>query len=111
MANKPLSWHLAADEQQLNQRRAMNDQLHSPREIDQFAYFRKKAAAEAVAELLRADGYTVELRRKGFTTALAAHTQSAVDPASVTAFVTKVFDIVESNGGEYDGWGGAVVTA
>jgi hypothetical protein len=110
MAHKSLDWQLHASETQLEQRRSMSDQLDRPREVDHFAYFRKRANAEEVATQLRTDGYTVELSRKGFTTSLAAHKDSPVDSATVTAFVTKMFDLVESNGGEYDGWGGSVVT-
>jgi hypothetical protein len=111
MAKKSLDFQLAMDEQQLEQRRAMNDQLFTPREVDHFAYFRKRANAEQAAELLRADGFRVELARKGFTTSLAAHVDSPVDPDSVRTLVTRVFTIVESTGGDYDGWGGPVVPA
>ncbi len=110
MAKKTLDWHLALADQQLEQRRGVNDQLSTAREVDHFAYFRKRAGAERAAELLRAEGFRVELARKGFTTSLAAHIDSPVDRGSVRAVVNRVFDAVESNGGDYDGWGGEVVT-
>ena len=111
MANKSLDWHLTADDKQLEQRRGMNDQLDIPREVDHSAHFRKRANAERVAELLRAGGFRVDLGRKGFTTSLAAHIDSPVDADSVHSLVTGVFDVVETNGGEYDGRGGPVVAS
>jgi hypothetical protein len=102
---------LAANERQLEQRRAMSDQLEVAREVDHFAFFRKAANAELVAELLRDEGYSVALSRSGMRTQLAAHKVTPVDPATVTAFVTAISRTVESHGGVYDGWGGPIIGA
>ena len=109
MAKRTLESQLAMDEQQLAQRRALGDDLDVPREVDHFAYFRKAPAAEAVAEILRGEGYSVAVSRAGRKTQLAAHKASKVDPVTVTAFVTAILRTVEAHGGVYDGWGGPVV--
>ena len=111
MPKNSLDTQLAANDRQLAQRRAMNDQLEVPREVDHFAYFRKRADAETVAELLRDQGLVVALSGSGRKTELAAHGRSAVDPATVSAFVTAIFRTVEAHGGVYDGWGGPIVGA
>ena len=87
----------------------MNDQLAVPREVDHFAFFRRRANAELVAELLRDEGYSVALSKSGMRTQLAAHKLSPVDSDTVTAFVTAITRTVEAHGGVYDGWGGPVV--
>ena len=109
MAKRSLDLQFLLDERQLAQRRGLGDDLEAPREVDHFAFFRRAAAAELVAVLLRDEGYTVALSRRGRKTQLAAHKVSAVDPATVTAFVTAISRTVEAHGGVYDGWGGAVV--
>ncbi len=111
MAKRTLETQFVADEHQLAQRRALNDNLELPREVDHFAFFRKKASAEVVAEILRGEGYSVALSPAGRKTQLAAHKVSPVDPATVMAFVTAIARTVEAHGGIYDGWGGPVVTS
>lgn len=91
---------------QIEQRLSLGDRLEVPREVEHFSHFRRKAAAASAADELIECGYSVFLERRGLKLLVVARKESAVEPPIVEAFVREVFDIVESHGGDYDGWGG-----
>jgi hypothetical protein len=105
-----LEYHRAMDSEQVAQRAKMGDQLDVAREVDQFAYFDRRAKAAAAAAELGSGGFRTSIRRKGLGTfLLEAHMQSPVEQAAVDEFVARMYDLVERHGGIYDGWGGTVV--
>ena len=108
MAKKTLSDHLAMDELQLRQRAELGDRIEVPREVEHFAYFSRRKQAETVAELLRGKGFATQTARVGLRTALVARIAADVRAETTARIVTEVFDLVESGGGEYDGWGAAI---
>lgn len=80
----------------------------TPREVEHFAYFGWRARAARAADELRADGYVVALARRGLKTVLQATRTDSLGDETVSQFLRRVIDIVERNGGEYDGWGAPV---
>lgn len=108
MTRSSLAVTLADTGQQLDARRQMGDRLEVPRVVDHVALFRSKGAATSAAEALRALGYTVDVRAKLFSTTIEAHKSERLDADEPVRFVTEVFEVVERNGGTYDGWGGEV---
>lgn len=95
--------------EQLAQRVKMGDHLDLPREIDHFAFFKKKKDADAAATELLDNGFHVSLSRKKLTWQLVAHTESSLEPPIVDEFVRSEFEIINRHGGIYDGWGGPIV--
>ena len=100
---------LAMNSEQLSQRVKMGDHLESPRRVEHFAFFRSRTAADEAADELRALGYEVELRRKGFTFHLEARIDSDIEPETADKFLVEMHSLIDSHGGIYDGWGGPVV--
>lgn len=99
----------AMDAEQETQRLKLGDQLSVAREIDHFSYFAKKAGALAFANELTEDGFRVTLTRKGLTWLVEARTESDVELPTVDAFVDRMYHLVQSHGGIYDGWAAPVV--
>jgi regulator of RNase E activity RraB len=101
---------LSMNSEQTSQRVKLGDQLEAPREIEHFAYFAKRAAAESAAAELADDGMRTTISRRGFGTfALEAHTESDVELETADAFVERMYTLIDKHGGVYDGWGGPVV--
>ena len=96
--------------EQLSQRVKMGDHLEVPREVDHTAYFAKRVDAQAAADDLSKQGFKVSVSRRGFGSfALEAHITTDVEWDTVDNFVPKMFDLITSHHGVYDGWGGSVV--
>ena len=106
---QPLESMRAMDAEQDTQRLKLGDQLAVAREIDHFAYFRKRSGAQAAGEELAEDGFRVTVSRKGLTWLLEARTEGDVELPSVDEFVARMFELVQRHGGIYDGWGAPVV--
>ena len=104
---------LAVEEQrwyeQRAQREQLGDDLNAPRQIDHFAYFTRRSAAEAAAEEFRQAGFAVRTSRHRLRVVLEASRNEALSDLDVLRFMDEVLDIVLRHRGRYDGWGGAVV--
>jgi hypothetical protein len=111
MASRTLEENLALDSAQLAQREQLGDQLDKPREVEHFAYFRRRRAAEEAGTILAAAGFRVDIGRSGLRTRLVARRDSDVLAATVDAATRLMFETVEARGGDYDGWGGTIVPA
>lgn len=92
---------------QKQERLRLGDDLAAPRPVEHFAYFSRKARAAAAADELSAAGFVVSTARTGLRTALCAERHEPLDDADVLRFLSEVIAVVESHGGEYDGWGAA----
>jgi hypothetical protein len=97
-------------QQQKSQRLRLGDDLERPRPVDQNASFRSARAAGRAAEAFEKAGFTVSQTRSFFRTELQASREESLSDENVVAFLKLVIPIVESNGGTYDGFGGAIVT-
>lgn len=93
---------------QRDQRREMNDAFGTPRTVEHFAYFRRRRHAKDATAELTAAGFAVSLGRRRFTTILQATRSEPLGDDEVSRFLKEVVDIVERNGGDYDGWGATV---
>ena len=93
---------------QRDQRVGMNDDLTAVRDVDHFAYFRRRGHATSAAGEFLAAGFGVTTGRRGFKTVVQAVRGESLDDDSVKRFLHEVVSIVERYGGEYDGWGAAV---
>jgi hypothetical protein len=100
---RPLEQHLLADQAQLEQREHIGDQLSTPRELEYFAYFGRRAKAEDAAAALEGAGFTVEYARSGLRTVLTARRLSDVLPATVERNTRLLFDLVEVAAGNTTG--------
>ncbi|MGE3194576.1 MAG: ribonuclease E inhibitor RraB [Microbacteriaceae bacterium] len=103
-----LDEHFAADHAQLEQRHQIGDAAATARELEHFAYFTRRSRAQEAAAALVEAGFRVEVRRSGFKTAVIARHDSDVLPDTVERNTRTLFDIIESRGGNYDGWGGMI---
>lgn len=110
-ARQTLEQHLAADRAQIDQRRRLGDRLSAPREVEHFAYFSRKSSAHDAGAVLTAQGLRVEIRRSGLRTLVIVRQESDVEPATVEKTTRTLYEIIESRGGIYDGWGGTIVPA
>lgn len=100
----------AMDSEQLTQRVKMGDHLEVAREVAHFAHFPRRAPADAAATELQAAGFRVSVERKGLLgAALVARTTSTIEPQIADGFVCHMYSLVESHGGNYNGWDGPVV--
>lgn len=86
------------------QRTELNDHFATPRPVEHVAYFRRRAFANVAAAELRAQGFSVELGRRGLQTFLRATRAEPLGYASVERFLGDVIGIVERSLGDYDGW-------
>lgn len=96
---------------QREQRAELNDVLSEPRDVEHFIYFKRRANAEAAADALVADGFAVELGRRGFRTVIKAVRADALTDEAVAQFLREVITVVEQHHGDYDGWGATVEAA
>ena len=71
----------------------------------------RRKHAELAGEALAAQGFRLEIARRGLKTILIARRDEDVLPATVDATVRAVFATVTATRGDYDGWGGTVATA
>ena len=108
---KDLAGELEANNEQLAQRRAMNDRFDLPRQVDHTAYFRNRSSANRAAFELLGMGYATAVTGSIFKSTLEANKLECLDGVNPDRFVTEVFDVIVANGGTYDGWGGLVRSA
>ncbi|HEY8913301.1 ribonuclease E inhibitor RraB [Lacisediminihabitans sp.] len=108
---KSLEQLLSLSAEQLDQRLGMDDNLSAVREVEHFSYFARRKNADQARESLAAQGFHVEIGRRGLKTILIARRDEDVLPATVEATVRAVFAIVTNTRGDYDGWGGTVEIA
>ena len=108
---KSLEQQLSLNAEQLDQRLGMGDNLSAVREVGHFSYFVRRKHAELAGEALAAQGFRLEIARRGLKTILIARRDEDVLPATVDATVRAVFATVTTTRGDYDGWGGTVATA
>lgn len=105
-----LDGQLAANAALVEHRLSMGDLAEQPRPLDHMAYFPKKAADAAVAEL-QAANFTVDTTRKGLRKVRVEFSRTdAADLDSADAFTREILDIVGRHGGNYDGWAGFLIT-
>ncbi len=79
--------------------------LSQPRHVRHFIIVPNRGTAEAVAERLRADGFTVQLRpanRRDWLVVASHHT--VVNLSAITTLRTHLTDLAWSFSGDYDGW-------
>lgn len=93
-------------ETQLKTRGANGDRLEVSREIDHSTFFGRPNDAAAAAADLESLGYRTQIHQRR----LAVLHRSAIDERSARAFMCEVFGVVARHGGEYDGWGGSIVS-
>lgn len=86
----------------------MGDSLSAVREVEHFSYFARRKHADQADELLAAQGFQVEIGRRGLKMIPIARREEDVLPATLEATVRAKFATVTTNRGEYDGWGGTV---
>jgi regulator of RNase E activity RraB len=81
--------------------------LGRPHRIEFFLYLPSQHVAEGVAEDLRREGFTVEVRRaEGATDWLALGTREMLpELAALQRWRQRLTALAESRGGAYDGWG------
>ncbi|MFO7690576.1 MAG: ribonuclease E inhibitor RraB, partial [Cryobacterium sp.] len=105
---KSLEQLLTLSTEQLDERRGMDDNLSAVREVEHFSYFARRKHADQAGESLAAQGFRVEIGRRGLKTILIARRDEDVLPATVEATVRAVFATVANTRGDSDGWGGTV---
>ncbi len=97
----------------LRQLEGRGDLLSVPREIDHQALFSTEAVAVEAGAKLAARGFRVEAPRRrtepGLEFSLAFHRRDALDGDKADAFSREVLELVEPLGGEYEGWGCALI--
>ena len=89
--------------------RALQDRgadLLQPRHVTHHLHFPSREVALAVAESMRADGYTVALDRSaiGETWLARAETTAVVSAESCARDRARFVVLAAASGGEYDGW-------
>lgn len=97
--------------QQLEQRRTMNDDLAAPRPVDHSGIFPDRKSAVAASEELANAGYETQIADDGGNVLLEARKVSAIDGDTVDGFTKEVLTVFQRFGGDYDGWGGPIVTS
>ena len=90
---------------QKQERIRLGDNLIAPRTVEHFAAFKRSKRAEEAATALRALGFQVVIGRRRMKTALQADRTDPLTDEDVRRFVHEVATLVETHGGEYDGWG------
>lgn len=96
-------------EPQKQQRLELGDRLDQSRQMDQFAFFRRRKGAEAAARDLEAQGFATQVSRRGLKHALTAQRDEVLTDDGLHAFLVTVITAVATNGGAYDGFGGTIV--
>ena len=105
-----LDEQLAANAALVEERVSMGDLAEHPRSLDHMAYFPKKAADAAMADL-RAAKFQVDEAKKGLRKVRVEFSRTdAADLDSANAFTREILDIVDKHGGDYDGWAGFIIT-
>lgn len=93
---------------QREKRIELDDVLSDSRDVEHFAYFKRRTHADAAAQDFAADGYSVALGRRGLKTVLQATRTESLSDESVAQFLHGAISIVERHAGDYDGWGATV---
>ncbi|OOB89388.1 ribonuclease E inhibitor RraB [Rathayibacter sp. VKM Ac-2630] len=96
---------------QLEIRLRYGDQVWELREVDHFAVFTRASRARRAGRALVASGYEIAVSRLRLRHVLVASHHAAVDEEATTAFLRQVIEVVESEGGRYDGWRAEIVPA
>ncbi|MGG5171524.1 ribonuclease E inhibitor RraB [Pseudarthrobacter sp. J1738] len=97
--------------QQLQQRRSMSDRLSTPRKVDHSGEFPEKQSATDASLELASLGYETRISEGRGYVLLEAHKVTPVDPETVEKFTEEVLTVFHKFGGDYEGWGGPVVTS
>ena len=95
----------------IEQLRASGSDLTKPIIVDLYLYFPKEPGANSVAEAMRSDGYTVEVRAPRPSIpdwACIAKKSLMVTPAVMREVRARLTALAKQAGGEYDGWEAAV---
>ena len=95
----------------LEQLRQAGSDLSRPHPIDHYLYFPKEDAARSAANVLRGEGYRVDVRVGADEVnwlALASHS-IVPTPQTIAETTARMEKLAASLGGEYDGWQAAVV--
>jgi len=91
--------------EQKQQRIEAGDKLDVAREVVFFSYFKKKSDVAAAEDALMKLGYLVSSELKTFgKSSLMAKADSALTDAAVRNFLTEVITVIETAGGEFDGF-------
>ena len=100
-----------ADLQTLNRLEKAGSDLSKPHEMEFFLYFPDEASANAAAADIREQGFVVEVRPAAEGTDWLCFAVKTMVPAheDVVAVGRELNAIAGAYGGEYDGWGAAVV--
>jgi len=90
----------------LNQLRDHGADLGSPHLVWHYLYFPERAPAQKAADALIANGYEVEVRlgADDVNWLALASKKTVLSTAAVVQFRAEMENMVESLGGEYDGW-------
>ena len=97
--------------QQLEVRLRYGDQVWELREVDHFAVFSRRSRARRAGRALVASGFEIAISRLRLRLVLVASHHAAVDEEATTAFLRQVIEVVEREGGRYDGWRADIVPA
>ncbi|QHC62155.1 hypothetical protein GSU69_05285 [Rathayibacter festucae] len=97
--------------QQLEVRLRYGDQVWELREVDHFAVFSRRSRARRAGRALVAAGFEIAISRLRLRLVLVASHHAAVDEEATTAFLRQVIEVVEREGGRYDGWRAEIVPA
>ncbi|NRG41749.1 hypothetical protein GTU73_14535 [Rathayibacter sp. VKM Ac-2804] len=97
--------------QQLEVRLRYGDQVWELREVDHFAVFSRRSKARRAGRALVASGFEIAISRLRLRLVLVASHHAAVDEEATTAFLRQVIEVVEREGGRYDGWRAEIVPA
>ena len=99
------------DEAVLAQIKKANSNLLKPHKIDFFLYFPTQSAAEQAALRLKESGFAVEVKPAAQgNDSLCFSVKTMVPELAALQQIRREFNsLVASNGGEYDGWGTAIV--
>lgn len=99
------------DMQRIHNRRVValleehGDRLEMPRWIDHRAYIPSDASADALQISLFEQGFSVSIHHGDASRDVTVDFKRVDAPAKIERVVIPVFDLVQSLGGAYDGWG------
>lgn len=103
-----LERQLAATADLVAKRRAMDDEVETPRAVDHLVRVSRSAADALVADL-EAAGFQVHGRKNRLRASIEFGRDDAVDEETAARFTREVVAIAARHGGEYDGWGAMVL--
>ncbi|TDX76604.1 regulator of ribonuclease activity B [Rathayibacter sp. PhB151] len=109
--SSPLEAQRERAAQQLEVRLRYGDQVWELREVDHFAVFSRRSRARRAGRALVASGFEIAISRLRLRLVLVASHHAAVDEEATTAFLRQVIEVVEREGGRYDGWRAEIVPA